>query len=464
MNIRKLKVLLIYGCVLAVAAREASAAPSPQRAGALGEFSAAIQELTERVSKSVVQIIVTGYGFTSGENEKGSNTLVRQRATGSGVIVSSDGLIMTNSHVVDGARHISVHVNTDPDRSLTLDAVLIGLDRTLDLALIKVAGSGLQPLEFADSDNLKQGQLVFAFGAPLGLDNSMSMGVISSAARQIGPDDPRIYLQTDAPINPGNSGGPLVNAEGRMAGLNTFIFSQSGGSEGLGFAIPSNVVSYAFHQLKTDGHVHRGQIGVALRTITEPLAEGLGLEPYSGALIEDIQPRGSAANSDLKIGDVIVSIGTRQVHSTRDFELGIFRYSIGDFADVKILRGNDLMSVSVEVTEPEDDPQRLADLVDPSRDAIPQLGFLAMEITDDVKKILGDLRSDTGILVAAKTGSSLYDGEDLQLGDVIHGINGEPLASIQDLRTALSKLLPGATIVLQVERENRLQYVVLEAN
>jgi serine protease Do len=319
-------------------------------------------------------------------------------------------------------------------------------------------------MEFADSDTLRQGQLVFAFGAPLGLDNSMSMGVISSAARQIVPDDPRIYLQTDAPINPGNSGGPLVNAEGKLAGLNTFIFSQSGGSEGLGFAIPSNVVSYAFHQLQKDGHVHRGQIGVSLRTITESLGDGLGLQPYSGALIEDIQPKGSGANSDLKIGDVIVSIGTRQVRNTRDFELGIFRYSIGDHADVKVLRGNELMSVSVEVTEPEDDPQRLADLVDPRKDGVPQLGFLGINITDEVRKILSDLRSNTGVLVAAKTQGSLYDGDDLQLGDIIHEMNGQAVTDIHGLRNILNRLKPGVPVVLQVERDGRLHYVVLEAN
>src|SRR4030095_12066674 len=301
MKVRNLKAVLVCALLWTAAAREAAAQSSAQRGAALGGFSAAIQELTQRVSRSVVQIVVTGYGFTTDENEKGTNTLVRQRAAGSGVIVSSDGLIMTNAHVVDGARHISVHVTAGSDRSTTLDGLLIGLDRPLDLALIKVESSGLQPMEFADSDTLKQGQLVFAFGSPLGLDNSMSMGVISSAARQIIPDDPRIYVQTDAPINPGNSGGPLVSADGKMAGLNTFIFSQSGGSEGLGFAIPSNVVSYAFHQLQKDGHVPRGQSGVAMRTITEPLGEGLGLQPYSGALIEDIQPKGSGANSDLKI-------------------------------------------------------------------------------------------------------------------------------------------------------------------
>jgi len=444
--------------------RLAAAEPPAQRTAALGEFSASIEELTRRVSKSVVQIVVTRYGFAGGENETDANTLVRQRASGSGVIVSSDGLIMTNAHVIDGARHIVVRLDAGGERSVSYDATLIGMDRTLDLALVKVEATALQPLQFADSDSLRQGQLVFAFGAPMGLENSMSMGVISASARQISLDDPRIYVQTDAPINPGNSGGPLVEADGKIAGLNTFILSQSGGSEGLGFAIPSNVVSYAFHQLKKDGHVHRGQIGVALRTITEPLAEGLGLQPYSGALIEDIQPRGSAADSGLKIGDVIVSIGNRQVHSTRDFALGLYRYSIGDMAELKVLHGDDPVSINVAVTEPQDDPQRLADMVNPSKDAIPELGFLAMEITNEVKNVLGDLRSDTGILVAVRTGSSVYDGEELEPGDIIHQMNGEPLNRVKDLRLALSKLKSGAPVVLQVERDNRLQYLVLEEN
>jgi len=464
MDIKSLKHLPICICLVLALPRLAAAEPSAQRTASLGEFSSSIEELTQRVSRSVVQIVVTRYGFAANENDADANTLVRQRASGSGVIVSSDGMVMTNEHVIDGARHIVVRLDAGAERPVSYDATVVGLDRALDLALIKVEATGLQPLQFSDSDSLRQGQLVFAFGAPMGLENSMSMGVISAAARQISPDDPRIYLQTDAPINPGNSGGPLVDVNGKIAGLNTFILSQSGGSEGLGFAVPSNVVSYAFHQLKKDGHVHRGQIGVAMRTLTEPLAEGLGLQPYSGALIEDIQPRGSAAKSGMKIGDVIVSIGNRQVRSTRDFSLGLYRYSIGDTAELKVLRDDDLVSINVEVTEPEDDPQRLADMVNPGKDAIPELGFLAIEITNEVKKILGDLRSDTGILVAVRTGSSLYGGEELEPGDIIHRMNGETLKGVQDLRLALSRIKPGSPIVLQVERENRLQYLVLEAN
>jgi serine protease Do len=380
------------------------------------------------------------------------------------VILTEDGLIMTNAHVVDGARHITVQLNGGSQRTTSLDAVLIGIDRSLDLALLSIPTEGLIPLEFTDSDAIHQGQIVLAFGSPLGLDNSMSMGVISSVARQISSDDPRIYVQTDAPINPGNSGGPLVDVNGRLVGLNTFILTQSGGSEGLGFAIPSNVVSYAFHQLRKDGHVHRGQIGVALRTITEPLAEGLGLQPYDGALIEDINPNSSAAMAGLCIGDVIMSIGNRHIRNARDFSLETYHYSIGDTAELTVLREGKLTTIAVAITEPDDDPERLADMVDPQKNAIPQLGILGMELNDNVRKILGDLRQKDGILVAARSGTSEYLGDELDPGDIIHSLNGQPLVTLDDLRMVLAKQKSGAPLVLQVERDGRLRYFVLEEN
>src|SRR5262249_19250648 len=152
------------------------------------------------------------------------------------------------------------------------EASVVGMDGLLDLALLKIDATELTPLPLANSSDVQQGELALAFGSPLGMDNSVSMGVISAVARQLSEDDPRIYIQTDAPINPGSSGGPLVDVDGRMVGMNTFIFTQSGGSEGLGFAIPSNVVRYVYSSLKRDGHVHRGQIGIFARTITGPLA------------------------------------------------------------------------------------------------------------------------------------------------------------------------------------------------
>ena len=462
---RRKAVTLIWCCLaVGLCPLQAIAQSGQERVSPLTEFSDAIRDLTEHVSRSVVQIVSTGYGLMNDENQNGANVLIRQRASGSGVILSPDGFIMTNAHVVDGARHVSVQLNVGSERAVSLDADVVGLDRSLDLALLRVDADGLVPLEFTDSDTLRQGQLVLAFGSPLGLDNSVSMGVISSVARQISSDDSRIYLQTDAPINPGNSGGPLVDVNGRITGLNTFILSQSGGSEGLGFAIPSNVVSYVYNQLKRDGHVHRGQIGVALKTITEPLAQGLGLRPYEGALVEDISMNSAAEVAGLNVGDVILSIGTRPVHSARDFALGTYRYSIGDSASLNVLREDRILTFQVKLTEPEDDPERLADMVDPQKNAIPQLGFLGMELNDTVRKILGDLRSNDGVLVAARSGPSAYLGDELQLGDVIHALNGQMVAKLEDLRSVLEHVKPGSPLVLQVERDSRLRYLVLEEN
>jgi len=236
----------------------------------LAELSEALQDLSSRISPSVVQVVGTGYGLQAGDEHTGANVLSKERSSGSGIIVSEDGYIMTNAHVIDDARSIRVKLNGQHNgQTSQFDAKLIGKDRLLDLALLKIQATNLTPLRLGNSLDVKQGELVLAFGSPLRMDNSVSMGVVSAPARQLSEDDPRIYIQTDAPINPGNSGGPLVDVEGRLVGINTFIFSQSGGSEGIGFAIPSNVVRYVYASLRKDVHVYRGQIGSFVKTITE---------------------------------------------------------------------------------------------------------------------------------------------------------------------------------------------------
>ncbi len=225
--------------------------------------------------------------------------LARGQATGSGVIVDAEGWIVTNAHVVENARSVRVDLLQPAvpaaggsilrPRSRRLDARLVGLDRETDIAVLKVEERGLPALELGDSESLRQGQLVMAFGSPLGLENSASLGVVSAVARQLKPDDPMIYVQTDASINPGNSGGPLVDAEGRMVGLNTMILSQSGGNEGIGFAAPSHIVRSVYEQLRTSGRVRRGVIGVRAQTIT-PVARGRArprLRPRRRALGRD---------------------------------------------------------------------------------------------------------------------------------------------------------------------------------
>ena len=213
-----------------------------------------------------------------GEVEQRGEFLTAQNSSGSGIILSPDGYILTNAHVVKGAHSVKVQLNTNMeaearkngDRTMNrpIPGTLVGMDRDTDLAVVKIDKKNLPYLSFGDSDELKQGEIVLALGNPLGLDNSVSMGVVSAVSRQIKNDDPMVYIQTDAPINPGNSGGPLIDTDGQVVGLNTFIFTQSGGSEGIGFAIPSKIAALVYAQLKAKGHVHRAQLGLSGQTIT----------------------------------------------------------------------------------------------------------------------------------------------------------------------------------------------------
>ena len=231
-------------------------------ASALSEMSDSLRDLSEAISPSVVQIIGTGYVPADREQQNGGglSVLAKERSTGSGVILSDDGYIITNAHVVEGARSVRVKLNDHAGgRNSLWEAKVIGSDRLFDLALLKISAADLKPMEFANALNVKQGQLVLAVGSPLGMENSVRFGGVSSSARQLSEDDPRIFIQTDAPINPGNSGGPLVNVEGHLIGINTFLLSRSGGNEGVGFAIPSNVVQQVYASLRKDGHVHRGK-------------------------------------------------------------------------------------------------------------------------------------------------------------------------------------------------------------
>jgi serine protease Do len=238
-----------------------------------------VDAIVKKVSPSVVQILVTGYGPLE-EGEHGNTTAVigRQRAIGSGFVIDPTGYIVTNAHVVNGAQRVQVVLPSDkPEgtleaalstRTTVVPARLVGVARDIDLAVIKVDAGILPALALSSYRKLGQGEIVFAFGSPQGLRNTVTMGVVSAVARQTEPDSPMVYVQTDAPINPGNSGGPLVNVNGEVVGVNTFILSQSGGNEGLGFAIPSNVVNVAFRQLRKYGHLHRAEIGIGIQTIT----------------------------------------------------------------------------------------------------------------------------------------------------------------------------------------------------
>jgi len=306
--------------------------------------------------------------------------------------------------------------------------------------------------------------LVLAFGSPLGFDNSVSMGIVSSVARQPDPDSPSIYVQTDAAINPGNSGGPLVDTSGRVVGVNTLILTQSGGSEGIGLAIPSNVVRSVYNQVRSEGHVHHHQIGVSARNITPALASGLGLDREDGVLIEDVIPRGPAASAGLMPGDIVLSVNEKRVQNIRQFALALYSFAVGENAGLEIRRGKQTISYQIPVTEKQDVQERLTDLVTKEQAKIPQLGILALTLDEKLRSMLPPLRNPFGVVVAGKETYGAYEGEGPLPGDVIYAVNGMPVDSIDLLRSVLDDLKSADAIALQVERLGSLHYLVLETD
>jgi serine protease Do len=439
----------------------------------LGELSVSLEGLVNRVRPAVVQIFSTGYATT--DEADSSNTaalLSRQRSTGSGIVLSEDGFIVTNAHVVQGARRIQVRLSVarrngrtatfEPEVKL-LEAKLIGMDREMDVAVVKIDRTGLTHLPLGNSDAVRQGELVMAFGNPRGLEGSVSMGIVSSTAREIHPDDFLAYIQTDAPINPGNSGGPLIDSQGRVVGINTFILSESGGSEGLGFAIPSNIVSTVYDQLRKEGHVHRGKIGISVQTINPALSDGLGLARDWGVLVGDVTPDGPADIAGVKVGDIVLTVNGRTMRNARQLESYIYRSQMKAKIMLEVLRGKDQLSIEVPVTDSVDDPQRFADMVNPEDNLVPRLGILAIGIDKTLAAMLPGLRNSYGVVVAA--GSSATDftsGTGLQPGDVIYSVNQSPVATVEALRKKVDEFKAGDEVAMQIERSGRLMFVAIE--
>jgi serine protease Do len=441
-------------------------------ANVLHQLNEAVEDLVQRVSPTVVQILVTGYGAAE-DSQRGQTDLVvgRRRAIGSGVIVDPEGYIITNAHVVSGAQNIEVLVPPPPaptasgaaaegpqGRSYT--ARIVGTSREIDLAVIKIDGHGLPALSIRNSmPPARQGEMVFAFGSPEGLRNTVTMGVVSAVARQPDPDSPLVYVQTDTPINPGNSGGALVNANGDLVGINTFILSSSGGNQGLGFAIPEGVVASAYPQLVKFGHIHQPAIGALVQTITPELAAALRLKRDFGVIISDISPGGPADTAGIKIQDVIVSVDGVAISSLPQFAQSLYLHKTGDHAALEILRGADRLKIRVGLAERPHKEDNLVDLVDPVKNLVRPLEILGIELTLELAKALPDLRIPSGVIVAARTLGARTGEIPLQTGDVIHGVNTTPITSLEGLRATLAAMKPGEPVALQIERHEQIFYV-----
>ncbi len=368
--------LLFLACAALLGAQEkAPAAPNPEKMDVLKELSRSFEEVSQRSGRAVVQIFVRSF-VTADNSDSSGELLSTENSSGSGIILSPDGFILTNAHVVKGAHSVKVQLNVraeaeakeQGDRTMNrpIPGTLIGLDRDSDLAVVKIDKANLPYLSFGNSDELKQGQVVLALGNPLGLDNSVSMGVVSAISRQIKAEDPMVYIQTDTPINPGNSGGPLVNTDGQVVGINTFIYTQSGGSEGIGFAIPSNIARDVYQQLKTKGHVHRAQLGLVGQTITPEMAEGLELETDHGVVISDLEPDGPAAHAGIQVDDIVIGMDGRRITSLHQMEANVYRFPPGTKVNLRIQRGDSALDLPVKTEEQSGgELDALADMVDP---------------------------------------------------------------------------------------------------
>lgn len=447
-----------------------SAAAQDRADNTLRKLNESMDGLIKKVSPSIVQILVTGYGpVESTERSTTALTLGRQRAIGSGFVIDPAGYIVTNAHVVAGAQRVQVVVPEGMAGDGSLQSILsartnivpahvVGVAKEIDLALLKADNVKLPALTLAPYRNVRQGEMVLAFGSPEGLRNTVTLGVVSSVARQTDPDSPMVYIQTDAPINPGNSGGPLVNVDGEVIGINTFILTQSGGNEGIGFAIPSSVVSVAYQQLRKFGHIHQTQIGIGMQTISPVLSAALNLPRSYGVIVSDVLPNSPAMAAGVHIGDVLLTVDGRMADSVPYVSFRLMSVDAGSKVHLEVLRSKDRLAFDIPVVQAPHEMDQITSLADPEKNLVRPLGIIGVEIDSKIAAMIDDLRDPFGLIVVAR---STEAGADIALNvaDVIRTLNGQPMTTLARLRSTLSALQPGAPVVLQIQRDQRLLYL-----
>lgn len=442
----------------------------------LVRLNSSFRDLTRRVSPAVVEVNVVGYGLADDTSPDdalvGTAQLKKHSGNGSGVVVDPDGYIVTNAHVIDHAVAVSVVVGAANDGSRaaalrsaparTFDAHVVGEDRDTDLALLKIDAAGLPALEFGDSDTVAQGDIVLAIGSPMLLRNSVSMGVVSAPARALGEEDPVLYIQTDAALNPGASGGALVDVSGEVIGLVTSILSKSGGNEGIGFAIPGNLVQSVFRQLRDSGTVVRGSLGLTVQTVTPSLARALSLRVQHGVLVTDMESDGAGTLAGFARKDVILSLDGGEIQTARQFKELIYGHHPGASVHVNVERGEEAFSLTAKVKGYPAPSSPLALTGAPEDHLISRLGIFCVEIDPTVAEALPDLRTQYGLVVVARSSDSAYASLDLKTGDVIHELNNLPIASIGLFREHIDRFRSGASVALQIERNGHLRYTAFE--
>jgi Do/DeqQ family serine protease len=378
-----------------------------------------------------------------------------QSSLGSGVIVSADGIVVTNNHVIAGATDIKIAL---ADRR-EFEAELVLKDEQTDLAVLRAvdAKEPFPYLELGDSDALEVGDLVLAIGNPFGVGQTVTSGIVSAVARtRVGISDYQFFIQTDAAINPGNSGGALVAMDGRLIGVNSAIFTRSGGSLGIGFAIPSNMVRVVIASAHDGGKVRRPWVGASLQTVTADIAESLGLGRPGGALVSEVDPRGPAAGAGLAPGDVITAVDGHEVVDVEGFGFRIATRGIGDTARLEVLRNDRALTLEVPLRAPPEIPPRNESLLSGTH---PFAGATVVDVSPAVADELRLGLQASGVAVAEVAQGSPADNVGLKRGDIIRQVNGVEISSVRQLESVVGTRAYRWQVVIQ--RGDRVMSVVL---
>ena len=378
----------------------------------------------------------------------------RQKSLGSGFIIDRDGSILTNNHVVENAEKIVVRLADERE----FEAKVIGKDSKTDIAVIKIDAKGNFPVPpLGDSDQLEVGEWVMAIGNPFGLDNTVTAGIVSAKGRHIGAGPYDNFIQTDASINPGNSGGPLINLRGEVVGINTAIFSQSGGNIGIGFATPINLAKEVLLQLKSKGKVTRGWLGVVIQRVTPEIAESLGLDKARGGLVAELSKDGPAERAGVKIGDVIVEFDGKEIKESNDLPIIVARTSVDKKVRLKVLRDKKEVTLTVAVGE----LKEVAVVASAKEKG--EFGFTVQTITPQIAESLGLERAEGVVITAVEPGSP--GGEaGLRRGDVILEIDRKPVRNLADYRKALGESKKGKGSLFLVRRGESTLFLALKSS
>ena len=375
------------------------------------------------------------------------------QSLGSGFIISSDGYILTNAHVVGGADGITVRLTDKRE----FKAKLIGFDKRTDVALIKIEATGLPKITPGDPNTLKVGEWVLAIGSPFGFDNSVTAGIVSAKGRSLPQENYVPFIQTDAAVNPGNSGGPLFNMKGEVIGINSQIYSRSGGYMGLSFAIPIDVAMEVSNQLRASGKVTRGRIGVSIQEVTRDLAESFGLGKPSGALVSNVEKGGAADKAGIQVSDVILKFDGKVVATSSDLPRIVAATHPGNKVSVQLWRKGESKEVTLTVSEMVDEKQvaQQGGGSDSSK-SVTRLGLVLSELNDEQKK---ELQVKGGLIVEDARGAAAHE---LQHGDVILAIGNTEISSLAQFNEVLKHLPKGSKVALLVRHEDFTSYIVLK--